>query len=240
MKDVIKDFLVRQKGDRSLGRSGDLIGLVSFAKYADINAPLVTQYHGLTQLVESLQMAEDDEGMNTSIGDAVYLAALKLVGSDVIIAKQMGVSEGTIDIASKVVILLTDGENNFGKHSPEEAAAVAAKHSIKIYPILIEQPDGWQQQLGAFGASQFMMRGGGEVNSASLKSMAEVTDGEFFTATDENALVKVYERIDQLESFDTSDSYMQYEEMYMPLIWLSLLLLLLDIGLSNTIFRRVP
>ncbi len=135
-------------------------------------------------------------GTETALGDAIGLAIKRLYASATESAhsEQAVQSENSAkksaEYGETVLILLTDGANNAGLMDPLAAARMAAEAGLRIYTIGV----GAAAQGGFFGA-----RGNGDLDEETLKSIAQITHGEYFRATDADALAKIYARIDQLE-----------------------------------------
>ncbi len=175
-KQVLKDFITR--------RSHDRIGLVVFAADAYTQAPLTLDGAVLRQLVDRIELGNIEDG--TAIGNAIATAANRLRESDA---------------RSKVVILLTDGDNNAGQISPLEAARAAAAFSIKVFPILVGKgglvpyPDG----ADVFGRPVYRQVDL-PVNPELLRRIAEITGGSYASAADRASLEKGLDGVlDRLE-----------------------------------------
>ena len=187
-------------------RSNDFIGLVVFGSYADIQSPLTPDTQAIKELLADLRpgMAEG----STAIGDGLALAVKQLRDSD---------------SPDKVIILLSDGENNSGNVTPEQATQVAAQSNIKVYTIGFGS-DGRNSLLGRFGF------GGSGIDEATLKDIAEKTDGQYFRAASTQELINVFDLIEQLEpSEEHEDALRVVTELY----WLPLLLSLCLLGLQS-------
>jgi Ca-activated chloride channel family protein len=170
-------------------RVGDRIGLVLFADQAYLQSPLTLDNQAIKSFIE--RAAIGMAGKKTAIGDAIGLAVKKL-------------RERPED--SRVLILLTDGENTAGKLSPLKAAEIAKQYHIRIYTI------GVGQISGMFG------RG---FDEKTLRDIAKMTDGAYFSATNLNALSQVYSTIDKTLQKTEADSriYLQRTPLYrIPLI----------------------
>lgn len=216
-KRVITDFI--------LERSGDRIGMVVFGGQAYTQCPLTADYTVLLQLLDKVMigMVED----RTAIGTAISTSLNRLRESE---AK------------SKIIILLTDGDNNAGKIDPQTAARMAETLDIKIYTI----------GIGSKGKVPYPMQdpwSGKTVyrpveiplNDAGLKDIARTTGGEFFLASNTGVLEDVFARIDELEKTTGEEViYTEYNEIFPYFIGVGLLALLLGVFLSNTRFRRLP
>ena len=224
VKEVLADFV---KGGRGLpGRPDDLIGIVSFAGYADTRCPLTLDHGNLVAAARQLAIVTKQDEDGTAIGDGLGLALERLRESK---AK------------SKVAILLTDGVNNRGDTSPQQAAELASTLGIKVYtvgagtngmaPMRVTDP---------FGRS-FLTRVPVEIDEKMLKVIAEKTGGRYFRATDAETLERVYREIDALERSEFIEQrYRQYHELYPYALALGLLLCTLAWLLQATLLRRLP
>jgi Ca-activated chloride channel family protein len=237
VKRVASEFIKGDGGDYK-GRLGDMIGLVTYARYADTQCPLVrgtgiiVDFLNQTQLVT--QRAED----GTAIGDGIALAAARLQKAETQMVKDAsgkdaGDEKSDFTIKSKVIILLTDGINNAGQYQPLEAAKMAAEWGIKIYTIGIGSPSSGQ---GGFFA---MM--GPSLDERLLKQIAELTGGFYARADNAEQLAEIYKKIDALEKSEIkSVEYTDYAEQFTPWARGALGLLLLEILTAATIFRKIP
>jgi Ca-activated chloride channel family protein len=249
VKKVLSDFIEGDKKDLH-GRSSDLIGLITFARYADTKCPLV---HGHNVLIEFLKKAEivrirSEDG--TAIGDAVALAAARLQKAEEEIRRrktQLGLSDEQISeaeesgfkIKSKVIILLTDGINNAGQYDPLEAAKLAEKWGIKIYTIGIGSGQAYTTVQTPLGTYKMPTRQ--NLDEGLLKAIAENTGGFYGRADDAKALRKIVERIDELEKTEVkSIQYTQFAERFGPWTLAALLVLGLEMLAGCTVFRKIP
>jgi len=218
VKGVVKRFIPERKNDR--------IGVVAFARYAYTQAPLTLDHDVLIDLVERLKIVPrggDEDG--TAIGSAIITGAARLKESK---AK------------AKVIILLTDGMNNFGEISPGSAAQVARQLKIKIYTIgagtkgVAAYPDPGQM----FG--QWTMRPV-DIDEESLRKVAETTGGHYYRAQDERALREIYDRINKMEKVSIEEEkFMEYRELFPYLLIPAFLLLCAEIVAGQTFLRRLP
>ena len=215
-KAVIHDFLADRKNDR--------IGLVVFAGESFTQCPLTLDYRVLGKLLLNVEIGMLEDG--TAIGDALANATNRLRHST---AK------------SKIAILLTDGENNAGTIDPLTAAQAAKALNIKVYTI------GMGKEGGAFipyhdpifGLQYSPNRT--YVDEETLKQIAEITDGRYFRATDNQKLSEIYQEINQLETTKIEvTEYTRYKELAAYPLILAALLLMLEIVLSNTRLRKIP
>ena len=199
-------------------RPDDRMGIVAFAAMPYTLAPLTTDHAWLLLQVERLQtgMLEDA----TAIGDAIASGVNRLRDSK---AK------------TKIVILLTDGINNAGRMMPQDAAQAAAALGIKVYTIGAgaTRPRGG----GLFGFGM----GGDEIDEAALQRIAEITQAQYFRASDLKSLEATYEAIDQMEKTKIElDQFTRYEEVFAPFVILGLLCLGAETLLGFSRMGRLP
>ncbi len=205
-------------------RANDRIGLVVFAAKAFTQCPLTLDYGVLLDFLKGVQIGQIEDG--TAIGTAIATGLNRLRDST---------------SKSKVMILLTDGINNRGQVDPITAAQAARALGIRIYTIgagrrgyaLYPVDDPF------FGTRHVRMPV--EIDEQSLTRIAELSGGKYFRATDTESLRKIYEEIDKLEKTKIEvHHFTRYRELFPIFILIGALLLLLDILLSNTIFRKLP
>jgi Ca-activated chloride channel family protein len=204
-KDVLNRFLENRPNDR--------IGIVGFASLPYAVAPLTLDHSWLIERMKSLHTRMLD-GRRTAIGDGIASAINRLRESE---AK------------SKVVILLTDGANNAGTLSPENAATAAAALDIKIYTI------------GAAGVRTGFFANRNEVDEETLMQLAQTTDGRFYRARNLANLEAIYDEIDQLEKTEIEvERYTRYQELAGNWMVAGLLLLTIEQLLSTSRLGRLP
>jgi Ca-activated chloride channel family protein len=137
------------------------------------------------------------------------------------------------------MILLTDGEQTRGKRTPAEGAALAKEWGIKIYTIAVGGEAITRQNtiLGAF----FQAGRGRGADTGTLKSIANETGGKFYEAQNASALTAIYEEIDELErSKIQSLRFMNYKELFLPFALAALVVTVIEVLLSCTLFRKIP
>ncbi|MGK5092159.1 VWA domain-containing protein [Deltaproteobacteria bacterium TL4] len=239
VKRVFEEF-VTGKGGKLPGRSNDLIGMIAFARYADTVAPLTLAHGALSQFIDNVQLVKRRDEEGTAIGDAIALASARLQTAEKTMLRQAEQQEKNFEIKSKIIILLTDGQNNVGKRDPVDAAKMAKEWGIKIYTIGVGGSEGMTRQQGLLG--NFLMRmGGAGVDEKMLTSIADTTGGIFRTADDADSLRAIYKEIDALERSEIqSVRYLDYREQFLPFLLITLSLLTLEMILSNTVFRKIP
>jgi Ca-activated chloride channel family protein len=163
-KRVMRDFISQRKNDR--------IGIVAFAEAPYLPCPLTMDHDWLLRSLDRIQLGITGNG--TAIGSGIATAAIKLDKDK--IAK------------SKIIILITDGSNNSGRLSPQDAARLAATGGIRIYSIAI----------GTEGAVH-RKSGKQEFDEDTLKEIAKIGNGQYFRAQDLNTFEQVFKSIDELE-----------------------------------------
>lgn len=264
VKQVFREFVMGTKkatedqaqvADRSVealeGRPNDLIGIVSFARYAETVCPLVRDPQAVGALVNTLDLPLVRSEDGTAIGDGVALAAARLKDAEDDL-KRRALAEATgqqvertdekvavepgFSIKSKAIVLLTDGEWNAGEVSPIDAAALAKEWGIRVYTIAVGGGERIVQT--PLGAMRVPSRG---VDETMLRRMAEMTEGRHFSASDAEGLRGVYAAIDALEkSRVESRQYTEYTELFWPIAAAGAALLGLELLASATVLRRAP
>ncbi|MBW8889523.1 MAG: VWA domain-containing protein [Fibrobacteres bacterium] len=215
-KKVMENFIT--------GRTHDRIGLVIFAGRSFTQCPLTLDYGILVNFLRKIDFGMVEDG--TAIGTGLMNACNRL--------RQSGAK-------SKVVILTTDGANNSGEVDPLTAAKAAKALGIKVYTIGVgkegEQPIEIDDPL--FGKRIITQKS--DVDMPTLKAISDVTGGKSFRAQDSKALQDIYDQIDKLEKTEIkTTSYYRYHELFRNLLLLALLALILEIGLANTRFMKIP
>ncbi|SMP51189.1 Ca-activated chloride channel family protein [Neorhodopirellula lusitana] len=228
-KELVEKFIAGD-GENLKGRDGDLLGLITFARYADTRSPLTFGHDALLQLVRSLDIQERPNEDGTAYGDALAVAAARLEQLDDPEVRARRSLEG--EVASRVIILLTDGENNSGQHLPVEAAGLAREWGCRIYCISLgEHPS---------GAGPTAMPELSEAERV-LEHISVETGGVFRTAYDYDSLLSVYAEVDELEqSRIVSRSYTRITEWFGLPLAIALCLLLPALVLDATWLRTVP
>lgn len=238
VKRVFDEF-VQGNGDSLDGRPNDLIGLVTFAGYADTIAPLTLGHGALSRLVEDVELVRIKTEDGTAIGDALALAAARLKTAEEAQLRVNAERGSDYEIKSKIIILLTDGQNNRGTNTPAEAAKMAKEWGIKIYSIGIGNDPNQASVQTPFGAFALPQRR--TLDEGTLRSLAEVTGGIYRRADSADGLREIYEEIGNLEKSEvTSLRYLDYQERFVPFAVAGLVLLLLETVLRNTWLRKHP
>jgi Ca-activated chloride channel family protein len=215
LKDVAADFVEERPNDR--------IGLVVYASEAYTKTPVTSDKAVILEAIKGIkydQVLQDGTGIGMGLATAVN----RLKDSK---AK------------SKVIILLTDGVNNAGFIEPETAADIAKQYGIKVYTIgigtngMAESP----YALSPGGQILFQMMKV-EIDEQLLKNIARKTDGKYFRATSNSKLAEIYAAINKLETTEIKElRFYDYDEKYRPFVWLAGFLILLELGLRNTVYR---
>lgn len=227
VKRVITSFIEKRPSDR--------IGLVAFAKEPFLVSPLTLNHDWLLKNLERLELGIIDQA-GTAIGPAIGMSANRL---------------RDLPAKSRVVILLTDGEDTVGQLPPVAAAEAAETFDVKIYTIAagrsgrvpvprtdrngtpLRDDDGNAIFTGQYGQSQ--------VDEQTLQEIADITGGKFYRATNTEELAAIYEDIDQLEKTEVKiRHFAEYEELFLWPALFGLCLLGLEQLLGNTRFKRLP
>ncbi len=238
VKRVFNEF-INGNGKDLRGRPDDLAGLVAFARFPETLCPLTLAHGALPQFLERVDLAKRKEEDGTAIGDALALAAARLKTAEEELARQAKGTRKPYDIKSKIVILLTDGQHNFGKRNPMEAAALAAEWGIKIYTVGVGGGDGESFVQTPFG--QVPVAAAAPLDEDTLRAIASKTGGIYRRADDAESLRDVYKEIDALEKTEIeSVKYLDYREWFPAFALLALLCLISEAVLSSTLLRRVP
>lgn len=206
------------------GRQNDRIGLVVFAAQSFTQCPLTLDYGILLQFLEKIEIGLIDDG--TAIGMALGNCVNRLRNSK---AK------------SKVIILLTDGRNNRGELDPLTAANIAEAFNLRIYTIGMGKRGEalYPVQDPVFGKRYVRMPV--QIDEELLQNIANTTGGRYFRATDKTSLEQIFDEIDQLEKTKIKvNEYTRYRELFLPFLLAALGLILLEVILANTVFRKIP
>jgi Ca-activated chloride channel family protein len=215
-RDVASEFI--------RGRVSDRVGLVVFAAKAYTQAPLTLDYGFLQQMLDEVRVGVIQDG--TAIGTALAMAVNRLKKTEA---------------ESKVVILLTDGQNNRGEIDPITASEVAQAMNVRVYaigvgsrgtaPFVVNQPFAGQQR-------QMLPV---QIDEDMLRTVAETTGGRYFRATSKRALRDIYDEIGELEKSEIDERiYTDVDERYATFLIPGFGLLLLAFLLQTTALRRFP
>ena len=214
-KDVATEFIS--------GRPNDRIGLVIFSGESFTQCPLTTDHAVVINLFNDVESGMIEDGTAIGMGLATSINRMK-----------------DSNAKSKVVILLTDGVNNRGAIAPMTAAEIAKTFGIRVYtigvgsegmaPYPVQTPYGIQYQNMPV-----------QIDEEVLKEIAEMTDGKYFRATNNQKLIEIYREIDQLEKtkIDVTE-FSKKKEEYLSFLFIAGILLLSELLFRNTLLRTVP
>jgi Ca-activated chloride channel family protein len=215
LKRVAADFVEERPNDR--------IGLVLYASEAYTKTPVTSDKAIILQAIKDIKydtVLQDGTGIGMGLATAVN----RLKDSK---AK------------SRVIILLTDGVNNAGFIEPETAADIAKQYGIKVYTVgigtngMAEFPYAYAPNGGFLFKMQKV-----EIDEQLMKTIAKKTDGRYFRATSNDKLAEIYNSINKLEKTEIEElKFYDYDEKYRPFVLLAAFLLLLEVGLRNTVYR---
>jgi Ca-activated chloride channel family protein len=202
------------------GRFGDRIGMVIFSGEAYSLAPLTTDYALLTDLVKDISFNMMD-AKGTAIGSALAAGTNRMRESE---------------SKSKVMILLSDGESNAGNVDPLFAAQLAAAMDIKIYTIAVGKDGMVPYGVDFFGRPQMVES---YLDESTLREIAGIGNGEFFRASDDNALEQIFDQINTMEKAEILESrYKETTDYYRIYLFWGILLFLAWLGLKSTFFNN--
>jgi Ca-activated chloride channel family protein len=218
VQEVVRDFAVRRMSDRE--GAADNIALITFAAYPRLLCPFTLDVDAITGFLESLKPVENraEDGTGIGVGLAKSVAVLREVPAK-----------------SRIVVLLTDGENNIDLITPLDAAELAAKEKIKVYTVFAGR---YVFTYDVFGNLRRTQR---PIDTSDLEAIAEKTGGRFYRARDRKELEQIYAEIEKLER--TKRVEKRWSETYdLYLAWLvpALAAHLLAWMLGTTVLRRLP
>lgn len=219
-KDVAHEFIS--------GRPNDNIGLTIFAGEAFTQCPMTTDHSSLLRLLQDTRTDIAARGLiqdGTAVGMGLANAVSRLKDSK---------------SKSKVVILLTDGSNNMGDISPMTAAEIARSLGIRVYTIGVGTNKVAPYPVPVAGGVQYVNIPV-EIDTKTLKDIAQTTDGNFYRATNNRELKQIYQDIDKLEKTKMHvKHFAKRYEAYQPFIIAAFLILLMEILLRITWLRKIP
>lgn len=204
------------------GRKNDNIGLTLFAGESFTQCPLTIDYASVLSLIDKSGIEYALNGTlkdGTAIGMGIANAVSRLKDSKA---------------ESKVIILLTDGSNNSGEITPEDAAKIAKEYGVRIYTIGFRTDNEVvQTPYGIMNNSEF--------DEKTLKSIASVTGGEYYRSSSKESLMNIYKEIDQLERTKLEVKHFgTQEEKFMIFAFIAIISLMLEILLRNTVLKKIP
>ncbi len=222
-KDVLAQFIKNRPNDR--------IGLIVFGAQSYLQSPLTNDHNTLLYFLEKTHIGLAEDG--TAIGMAIANAVKRLKDSQ---AK------------SKLVLLITDGDNNAGAIDPETAAKLAATYNIKIYAVGVGNPDGAPIPIGMdpWGRKVYARNPDGslfltKMNHEGLRKISGITNGVYFIARDTRALYSAMKEIDQMEKtrYQTKTPYF-YEEKFKIFLFLAIAILVLEYLTTRFYLKPFP
>ncbi len=206
------------------GRQSDRIGMVVFAAKSFTQCPLTLDYGVLLNFLEKIEIGMIEDG--TAVGMAIANAANRLRDSKA---------------ESKVMILLTDGQNNRGQLDPLTAAKVADAFGIRIYTIGVGKRGNALYPVDdpVFGKRYVQVPV--KIDEKSLREIAKLTNGTYYRATDNKSLAEIFAEIDGLEKTKIEvKQFTRYRELFTFFLLGALILMLLEIILTNSLLRKIP
>ncbi|MGE0867236.1 MAG: VWA domain-containing protein [Kofleriaceae bacterium] len=226
VKQVFEQFVLGDKTNP--GRDDDAVGLVAFARYAETRSPLTLDHSNLATAARQLDFAPQEED-GTAIGKGLELAVQRLIEFKP--DQKVG----------KVVILLTDGESNVHEIDEDTAIDDAIRAGIKVYtigagtrgkaPVRVAFPDG-RSVIRVVDVS---------IDEATLQKIASRTGGQYFRATDNASLAKIYSDIDRLERTEIEqEQFTEYHQYYGWFVVGAMAVLTAALVLRGTVLRRLP
>jgi Ca-activated chloride channel family protein len=215
------------------GRPNDRIGIIAFAGRPYVVSPMTLDHDWLTKNLDRLRIGLIEDG--TAIGSGIAAAANRLNDKR---------------SKSHVIVLLTDGENNTGKIPPNTAAEAIKALKIHFYaigagingiaPTPVFNPQNGKPITDMFGNIMYQNQRV-HFNEAGLKEVAKIADGKFYRATDTKSLEEIFSDIDKLEKTTVSvKKYQQYRDLFPVCIATGLGLLLAQLLLSQTVWKKLP
>lgn len=214
-KDVLKKFVEKRPNDR--------IGLVAFAGKAYIACPLTLDHDFLEQNIDRLKLHLIEDG--TAIGSGLSAAANRL---------------RDLKAKSKIVILMTDGQNNAGKIPPLTAAEAAKALGVKVYTIGIGTRGQAPMPVYMFGQKRYQMVQV-DIDEETLTKIAAETGGKYYRADNAERFAGIYDEIDKLERTEVDvRKFTEHRELFQLVLALGVGLLLAELALKHTVMRRLP
>lgn len=216
-KEVLLEFIANRVSDR--------VGLVAFGTEAFIAAPPTLDHDFLRRVIERLELGIID-GQQTAIGSGLSTAVNRL---------------RELKSKSRIVILMTDGQNNAGKIPPLTAAEAAKTLGVKVYTIGVgTRGFAPVPARDPFGRKVYM-RQAVDIDEDTLTKIAELTGGKYYRADSTETLRRIYAEIDRLEKTEAElKRFAFFDELMLWFVMPGLGLLLLEILLGQTVWRKLP
>ncbi len=207
------------------GRRHDRIGVVVFGGLSFTQCPLTIDYGAVLDLLDHVEVGMT-QTQNTAIGSGIGTCVNRLKETE---AK------------SKIIILATDGRNNAGDIDPITAAKAAKALGIKIYAIGVGTVGDAMLpiQHPVFGKQYVRIRE--DLDEETLRTIASLTNGQYFRATSPGTLKKIFQQINRMEKTEfTLTEYTNYTDLYLPYLGTAFLILIMELVLSRTVLQRIP
>jgi len=207
-------------------RPADRVGLVVFGTEAFVAAPPTLDHDFLRRVIERLELGTIN-GEQTAIGSGLATAVNRL---------------RELKSKSRIIILLTDGQNNAGKIPPDTAAEAARALGVKVYTIGVGTRGSAPvpQGIDALGRKQYR-RVPVDIDEDTLKKIAQMTGGKYYRADNTETLRRIYSEIDRLEKSEAQlNKYAYVDELMLWFVGPGLALLLLELILGQTVWRKLP
>lgn len=213
LKKILSEFIISRTNDR--------LGLIVFGDEAYTQCPITRDHGAILDLVRQLYIGE--AGNATAIGSAIALGVKRLKD---------------LDAKSKILILMTDGQNTAGSISPLMATELAIKYGIKIYTIGIGQ-EGEVPFLIKTPYGDRLIKQNTSIDELTLTEIAEKTQAKYFRGKSTEELTAIYDEINKLEKTEKEvKQYHNYKDIYEYFLWSAFITLLLELFLSNTLLKR--
>lgn len=216
-KETVKQFVSRRTSDR--------LGLVAFAARAYIAAPLTLDHDFLLSNLARLELHTIEDG--TAIGSALAASVNRL---------------RELKSKSKIVVLMTDGQNNAGKVPPLTAAEAAQALGVKVYTIGVGiRGNAPFPRMNPFTGRKEYVPVPVDIDEKTLQAIADKTGGKYFRADSSDTLRQIYDEIDRLEKTEIEmKKYVRRFELFWVFAAAGIFLLLCEVVLANTVWRRLP
>ena len=206
------------------GRRNDRMGLVVFAGEAFTQAPLTLDHSVVTDLLTQMEVGMIDDG--TTVGMGLATAVKRLQASEA---------------ESKVVVLLTDGRSNTGEIGPVTAAQMARALGVRVYTIGVGSRGTARVPVDDLIVGRRYVSMQVDIDEPALQAVAETTGGRYFRAADREGLAQIFEEIDALETTEIEvQNFTSYGELFHYPLAAGLVLLVLEVGLGQTVLRKLP
>lgn len=239
VKRVIRRFVLGDGSEQLPGRWNDLVGVVSFGGVPEVRCPLTLDHQVVSTVLDDIDLPDPPRDLRgfvtpeaydfylsegaTAIGDAIALSVDLLSRSD---------------SKSRVLVLLSDGENNAGLVSPDRAAQIARERGVRIYSIGVGSPGKHFVRMVTRQGQELKRPTQLKLDVETLTRVATQTGGRYFHARSTDALMKVYREINALEKTGTEGTrFYEYRELFRPWLLCGLVLILTEVLLTLTVLR---